>query len=121
MKIRDGKQDVYENWKKNNTDFYGAGVLRFGEVWANLMEAELLKGARLEDIARPCSVRADDLGVTGHMYSASVFFLSSVWEHGEELRRWHNKDVGGEEAGEKANKAGVVINPAILTVGTPTH
>lgn len=124
MKIRDGKQDAYEKWKKNNVDFYGAGIIQFGEAWAHLMEARLMNGEDLVDIAKPCSVEADNLpcgGITGYMYGASVSFLSDVWEYGEELRRWHNKDVGGEKAGEKANNSGGVINPAILTIGTPTH
>lgn len=119
MKIRDGKQDKYETWKKNNTDFYGDSVLRFGEAWADLMEARLSKGEELKDIAEPCSIEADNLpcgGITGYMYGASISFLSDVWEYGEELRRWHNKDVGGEEAGERANENGGVINPAVLTI-----
>jgi len=124
MKIRDGKQDKYETWKRNNTDCYGAGVLRFGEAWADLMEARLSKGEELKDIAEPCSIEADNLPggkITGYMYRASISFLSDVWEYGEELRRWHNRDVGGEEAGERANENGGVINPAVLTIaGMPT-
>ena len=42
--------------------------------------------------------------------------LSQVWEHGEELRRWHNLDTQIHDEGEKANDEGSVLNPALLGV-----
>ena len=49
------------------------------------------------------------------MYGAAVFVLATCWEHGEELRRWHNvvTQIGTE--GEEANKNGGVLNPALLS------
>jgi hypothetical protein len=51
------------------------------------------------------------------MYGAAVSVLSSCWEHGEELRRWHNLDVQIHDEGEKANETGAVLNPAIMCIG----
>lgn len=55
------------------------------------------------------SHEADTEGITGFMYGCAVNILSQCWEHGEELRKWHNKEYDYEGEG--------VVNPAILTVG----
>lgn len=52
---------------------------------------------------------ADTEGITGFMYGCAVNILAHVWEHGEELRRWHNGEYDYDGDG--------VVNPAILTVG----
>lgn len=44
-------------------------------------------------------------------------FFASVWEHGEELRRWHNIKYQIRDEGAKANETGAVINPAIISIG----
>ena len=106
-------------WKlsvEKNQDGYGSGVIRFAARWANLMEAKMVKGAKLKDIADKCSHEADVEGITGFMYGAAVSILSQVWEHGEELRRWHNLSTQLGDEGEKANKSGGVLNPALLSV-----
>jgi hypothetical protein len=42
--------------------------------------------------------------------------MPDEWD-GEELRRWHNKDVQIGDEGEKANETpGAVLNPALLTI-----
>jgi hypothetical protein len=82
-----------EAWKKGkavNSDFYGAGIYAYAEKWADMMEAELSEGKSLKDIAEKTSYAADTDAITGFMYGAAVSVLSEVWEHGEELRRWHN-------------------------------
>jgi hypothetical protein len=42
--------------------------------------------------------------------------LASCWEHGEELRRWHNLKTQIRDEGEKANESGGVLNPALLNI-----
>lgn len=100
-----------EKWEKfvnANNDSYGSGVVRYAERWANMMEQEIENGKSLVEIADATSHKADTEGITGFMYGCAVSILSQVWEHGEELRKWHNKEYGHEGEG--------VVNPAILTI-----
>lgn len=100
-----------ENWNKyveSNKDSYGSYVIRYAERWANMMEAEIDKGAKVKDIAKKTSDKADTEGITGFMYGCAVKILSDVWSYGEELRKWHNKEYDYEGDG--------VVNPAILTI-----
>lgn len=69
------------------------------------------------DNAERCSRKADTDGITGFMYGAAVSALAHFWVYGEELRRWHNKDVQIGNEGDIANETGGVLNPALLTIG----
>lgn len=111
------KRTDWENGKKNNTDPYGSAIYKYAEEWADIMEAEITNGARVEDIARDSSHEADTAGLTGFMYGAAVSILSNVWKYGEALRNWHNLDTQIGNEGEKANKEGGVLNPALMTIG----
>lgn len=96
----------------NSTDGYSKGVIDFSWDWARLMEAQIAAGKTIAECAQECSSEADSLyGITGFMYGCAVSGLSKCWIHGEELRKWHNKDFGYEGEG--------VVNPAILTTGEP--
>lgn len=106
MKIKDHKN--YEDWKANNTDGYGSAIFRYAEKWANLMEDEINKGKRIQDIAENISNEADTEGITGFMYGAAVSILSRCWEYGEELRKWHNKEYDYDGDG--------VVNPAVINI-----
>ena len=89
-----------EKWEKFvtiNNDPYGSGVVRYAERWANMMEQEMESGKSLIEIADATSNKADTEGITGYMYGCAVSILSQVWEHGEELRKWHNKEYATEE------------------------
>ena len=72
------------------------------------MEEKIENGEKLSDIAESTSHEADVEGITGFMYGCAVSVLSNVWEYGDELRKWHNKEYDYEGDG--------VVNPAILTV-----
>jgi hypothetical protein len=114
MKIKDT-----EGWAKcleNNQDPYGSGIIRYAEKWADLMEAEMDQGHSIKDVAKDTSHTADEEGITGFMYGAAVSILSHAWEHGEELRQWHNLDTQIKDEGVRANASGGVLNPAILSV-----
>lgn len=110
MKIKEGKAKDYNHFVKiNSNDGYSYGVVKYMHWWADLMEAEMAKGKKLEDIAKKTSHDADKEGITGFMYGCAVAALSDFWEHGEELRVWHNAQYGHNSDG--------VVNPAVFTVG----
>src|SRR5208337_3274142 len=117
MEIVAGKEQEYANYVAKNQDGYGKAVVDYGECWAALMEESLAGGKKLEDIADGTSHLADTEGITGFMYGCAVKALSHFWVHGEELRRWHNLKTQLGNEGEKANKTGGVLNPAILNIG----
>ncbi len=109
-----------EGWKQiveKNSDGYGSGVIRFAERWARLMESRIFNGDTVEMCAEEASSLADNEGITGFMYGCAVSILSQVWVHGDELRRWHNLKTQIGNEGEKANKSGGVLNPALLSIG----
>jgi hypothetical protein len=117
MKIRPGLESEYAVYVRNNTkNGYSKGVVDYMERWADLMEAELARGASLESIAQSTSHTADTEGITGFMYGCAVSALAHFWEHGETLRQWHNLKTQIGTEGERANKDGGVLNPAILTI-----
>ena len=109
MKIKEGKVKDFKHFVEiNSNDGYSYGVVKYMHRWADLMEAEMAKGKKLEDIAKKTSHDADKAGITGFMYGCAVQALSEFWEYGEELRQWHNGKYGHHGDG--------VVNPAILTV-----
>ena len=91
MKLTD--KSTWEEFVNTNRDFYGAGVIRYAERWANMMEREIENGKNLADIAYVTSLMADTDGITGYMYGCAVSILSLVWEHGKELKRLHEDRV----------------------------
>lgn len=110
MKIKAGKEKEFEQFVETNSkDFYSLGVVNFAKRWVELMESEMANGAKLVDVADRTSDEADTDGITGYMYGCAVSALVNFWEHGEELRKWHNKEYNYEGDG--------VVNPAIITIG----
>jgi hypothetical protein len=117
MKIKLGLEQEYLDYKSNNSkDPYSMAVVIYSETWADLMEQKLASGEKLVDFAKKTSHDADTDGITGFMYGCSVQGLSYFWIHGEELRQWHNLATQIGDEGEKANKSGGVLNPAILNI-----
>jgi hypothetical protein len=121
MKVKKGKLEAFENYVKvNSDDFYSKAVVDYSIAWADMMEEQMSKGAKLMDIAEKTSHDADPKGrggITGFQYGCAVGGLAEFWEHGEELRQWHNLDTQIGHEGEEANKKGTVLNPAILSIG----
>lgn len=107
----------WQKFKENNTAPYGGAVVTYSERWARLMQLEIANGMKLQDIAQSTSSEADIEGITGFMYGCAVSALAHCWKHGEQLRRWHNKDSQIGTEGDKANETGGVLNPALLTIG----
>jgi hypothetical protein len=122
MKIK-GSEQEYNDWKAKQSDAYGQRIFSYAEDWVKLLEARIPAEATdaevmriIVDHAEADSHTADTDGITGFMYGAAVAVLAKCWEHGEQLRRWHNlvTQVGNE--GEKANESGAVLNPALLNI-----
>ena len=114
MKLRNQKD--WDEGVENNDDPYGAAVYRYAKNWANLMESEIDNGVVLEKCAKETSHSADTEGITGFMYGCAVSVLANCWEHGEQLRQWHNLDTQIQDEGEKANATGGTLNPALLNI-----
>jgi len=110
MKLKDA--EAWKMWVNNNQDSYGSGIIRYAERWADLIEERMGQGATLDDVAKEESHKADTEGITGFMYGAAVSVLASCWEHGEELRLWHNEDYGVS----RSTEGNGVVNPAIMTI-----
>lgn len=117
MKIKQGQEDNYKKGIDNNQDFYGKGIYDYALTWADLMEKEIESGKTIAECAKDTSHKADTDGITGFMYGAAVNILSNAWEHGEELRKWHNLDTQIGNEGERANESGGVLNPALINIG----
>lgn len=88
---------------------YMLAIVDYAEKWGRLMQARIDAGEALEAVADETSHEADIDGITGNMYSGAVMMLSRSWKHGEELRRWHNKQWGVENSDGD-------VNPAVITV-----
>ena len=116
MKLKD--KEAWEEIVKLNSDSYGSATIRFVAAWAMLMEEAMSRGFQLCEIADETSHEADKaIGITGFMYGMAVAILSKQWEHGEELRKWHNVKTQIGNEGEKANESGGTLNPALLNIG----
>lgn len=119
MKLKNEQE--YNDWKAKNADSYGRCCFLFAETWADAMESAIAKGETIRDCADRISHEVDNrpgFGITGFMYGMAVSILSQCWEHGEDLRKWHNLKTQLGTEGEKANAEGGVLNPALLTVET---
>lgn len=121
MRIKTGKIDVWAYaCAINYSDPYGHCVMEFTDEWATEMEKHLDNGETIEQCADGTFKKVDNrpgFGITGFMYGCVVAMLADGWEHGEELRRWHNLKTQIGNEGEKANERGTVLNPAILCLG----
>lgn len=117
MKILTGKETLWQEYVKNNTDPYGGRCVSYAKGWAELMEAKMAEGQTVAECAQAAATKADYDGITGFMYGCAVSMLAQCWEHGEELRKWHNLDTQLGTEGEKANASGGVLNPALLNIG----
>lgn len=107
--VKQGKEAEYQAFKEESMpDFYAAGIFRFAEHWGGMMEQELGDGFTVEEAAVKTEHQAYTDGITGYMYGRAVNILSDFWEHGEDLRHWHNHKYDYEGNG--------VINPAVLEI-----
>lgn len=114
MKIRD--PFTWRAWQDSNRDpdrEYGRATLAFAERWADAMEAKIAEKKMIEAVANQCALDVAEDGMLGHQLGTAACVLAQVWEHGERLRKWFNREYGGG-LGEEANKSGGIINPALI-------
>lgn len=115
MKFKD--EEAYKKgFAAQNGEAYGEQCFTYARDWADLMEARMAKGEKLEAVAKECSHQADTDGITGFMYGVAVSILSKCWEHGDALRQWHNLDTQIGTEGEEANRKGTTLNPALVNI-----
>ena len=110
-------QPAWDQFVAKNKDGYGAGVVRYADNWARLMQARLANGESIADCADETSHLADGDGITGFMYGCAVSMLAKTWKHGEALRRWHNNKTQLGDEGDRENETDGVLNPALLSIG----
>jgi hypothetical protein len=116
--IKEGQREAWQRGLDLNSDAYGRRCYTYAAEWARLMEKVMAEhGGTVAQCAKTTSHLADTDGITGFMYGAAVSILADCWEHGEELRRWHNIETQIGTEGEKANETGGVLNPALLVIG----
>jgi len=116
MQYKEGGLAAWQEWVKNNGDFYGSGIVRYVRRWAERMEERMAAGETLPGCWKEASHEADTEGITGFMYGAAVSVIKTVWEHGDELACLHNLDIQIRDEGERANERGTVLNPALLNM-----
>ena len=110
MKVKNGEEENFKEFIEiNSHDGYSRAGSEYAVRWAELMEKERENGKSIRDMAKVTSHQADTEGITGFMYGCAVSALAQLWEHGEELRKWHNAKYNHHGDG--------VVNPAIITVG----
>jgi len=109
MKIKPDMKDKFQEGRNANKDPYGNAVYEYLIRYADMMEKRIAAGESIVDMAEKTSHDADIEGITGFQYGCAVNILSQVWEHGEELRAWHNSQYGYKGEG--------TVNPAILRIG----
>jgi len=124
MRIKPEVATEYAGWREKNSDPYSRRCFTYAEEWADLLEARISIGASDDDIkaviekhADADSRTADTDGITGFMYGAAVSILSKAWVFGEPLRQWHNLKTQIGDEGERANRDGGTLNPALLNIG----
>ncbi len=113
MRFLQGKEaDFLRGIEVQDGDPYGERCYTYARDWADLMEKELAAGKSIPQCAEETSRVADTDGITGFMYGIAVEIISQCWVHGEDLRRWHNAELGEPEAKG-------TINPALIRVAVP--
>ena len=114
--IKAGKLDDWQKGLSNNTDPYGRACFVFAnELAKNLEDIMVDLGRPFNELTtneiKQAEKKADEVvgGITGYMYGVAISCLSEVWEYGEDLRKWHNSQMGQPEAKG-------TINPAIISI-----
>ena len=94
MKILDGMEKIYDDWKNDNQDAYGKECFKFAEDWAELMEKEIDKE---HDIKKVLKEKAFETGMQATKYRLCTEFMFAVaseilvkcWEYGKYLEEFN--------------------------------
>ena len=85
----------------NPADMYEGRILRFAEQWAERMEARMEWGEKLAEIAEETQ-NGTIIRLSGTQLCLAVVALAKHWEHGAELKAWHDKRRKAAREGECA-------------------
>lgn len=92
FRVKPELKEAYQEFRtKVCGDFYSAGILRYAEQWAAMMEDRIEAGATVAEAAEATHHLADTENISGFMYGQAVNLLSGYWEHGDELRQWQEQ------------------------------
>lgn len=92
FRVKPELKEAYQEFRtKVCGDFYSAGILRYAERWAAMMEDKIEAGATVAEAAEATHHLADTEHISGFMYGQAVNLLSGYWEHGDELRQWQEQ------------------------------
>jgi len=81
---------TFQDFKNRHHGNYDSMIISYAQRWARLMQLEMSKGMKLEDIAEITSQEADFDSIDGLMYLDAVVMLVCHWKYGEKFRCWHN-------------------------------
>jgi len=108
-------QELWDSCVKNNDDPYGGCCVKVASQVMKILDDEPGEFDIYKIICR-----ADDEtkagGITGFMAGAVASMVSQCHSRGEEFRQKWNIDHQIQDEGEKANKSGDVLNPALLNI-----
>ena len=48
MKVADGREQDYEEWRNNNSDPYGRAIFTYAERWVEILESLIDKNSDVE-------------------------------------------------------------------------
>ena len=106
MKILDGMEKIYDDWKNDNQDAYGKECFKFAEDWAELMEKEIDKEIDKEnDIKKVLKEKAFETGMQATKYRLCTEFMFAIaseilvkcWEYGKYLDGFNKTWLGFKE------------------------
>lgn len=63
------------------------GGLEFAARWANMMEEEMSKGAKLRDVVSSTGLKAAYEGMSGHVGECATTILIRAWKYGNVLKK----------------------------------
>lgn len=86
MKVK--SQERWGGILRDNSGGYQRIILEFAEQWADRMEAGLLPGKRVEEVA-DLALAETGKKPTRLQLAQAVIALVEVWEYGDALRRWY--------------------------------
>lgn len=110
------KQEDWNEQVKNNTDPYGKCVVDVAREVMRLLDTPEYK----EFTHKIINIADDNIkagSITGFMAGCVAQIVSHCHSRGEEFRKAWNMGNQIKDEGEKANKSGGVLNPALLNIG----
>lgn len=109
------KKELEKEWEKarenNMRDGYSAQVVKVTEKCCDALDEGLTPQAS-------CDKATKGSDITGFMAGCMAQWVTHFHPRGEEFREWWNIENQIKDEGEKANKSGGVLNPALLTIKT---